>query len=213
MLASHCRGLAEDHGWTLPADTVPAMAGYLLGRRGATLDLLLAQLDADDFAAGIDAVHRQAFRLLHPTGRRHIPVAPCGAGLWCDVATRVTVVCPGALVVTCRSDDDGQRMSDAVCDECGREVPPVQWRRLADRDVRVTLPELSIWWGIPTRTLQRWAGDDTWISDAGRPARYSVADAERTLARLRGEVQPGLSDTSNTPEDGVELAQVTGCGA
>lgn len=186
MLASWCRAVAEDRDFSLPADSVQAMADYLLGRRGAMLDWVCAQPWVADFRAGIDAVHRDAFRLLHPRGARHVPVAPCQAPLWSDVATRTTVTCPGVLVVTFRGGD-GERFPDAVCDDCGREFPPAQWRRLADRDLRLSVPEIADLWRLPVQTVYRWAVTNHWVTDGGRPARYSVADAERTLHRLRPE--------------------------
>jgi hypothetical protein len=188
MLATWCRAVAEDiaGGRTvhLPADTTAAMAGYLLGHRGSMLDWILGQDWAEDFAAGILAVHGDAWRALYArtSDTSRIPVAPCSVPFWSDVASRVTFACPGQLVVRVR---DGDPLPDAVCDWCEREVPPVQWRRLADRDLRLTVPELAVLWRIPAQTVYRWATDDAWLSDGGRPARYSVADAERTLTRLR----------------------------
>jgi hypothetical protein len=184
MLSTWCRAVAEDRGFALPDDTVPAMAGSLLGRRGAMLDWICEQTWVGDFHAGIDAVHWDAFRVAHPGGDRRRPVAPCGLSLWCDVATRAVYRCPGTLVVTLPGDGL-DHLSDATCDECGREVPPVRWLRLVDKDVRLTDSELSGLWGVPARTIRRWAQADRWVSDGGRPARYSVVDAERTLRRLR----------------------------
>jgi hypothetical protein len=130
MLSTWARAVAEDiaSGRTvhLPEDTVPAMARYLLGHRAATLDWILGQDWADDFAAGIDAVHRDAFGLLHPRGIRRFEVGDCIEVTSCSVLTRAEERCPGRMVATL-ADSDGMLPASLWCEDCGIEITAAGW--------------------------------------------------------------------------------------
>lgn len=141
---------------------------------------LLAHHDAmcghgavDDYAAEVGALHKRAMAICYPFGNRRVPVAPCECG--------------GHLQVTLREDGG---LTDAECDTCAAVLPPYRWLRRIDRDTWLTSIELSALWNIPLRTVQRWATDDDWLHDGGRPARYSAKDADQTFQRLRPEGVP-----------------------
>lgn len=126
MLTTWVRAVAEDRGANLPADDPADMARWLLGRYGTVLDWCLGQDWAADFHAGIDAVHRDAFRILHPTGRRRFEVGACIEVTACDVASRVEQQCPGRMLATL-TDVDDRLPASLWCDECGHEVSAAGW--------------------------------------------------------------------------------------
>jgi uncharacterized protein YjcR len=47
----------------------------------------------------------------------------------------------------------------------------------------VTASDLAAIYGVSIRTVRRWAAQDHW-RHKGRPARYSITDADRTWRRL-----------------------------
>lgn len=125
-LAGWARVIHEERGFALPADDVPAIAGFLLGRRASMLDWCCAQPWVDEFADNLDTLHREAFALLHPRGRRRFEVGDCIEVTWCDVASRVERRCPGRMLATL-TDQDDQLPSVLWCSDCGLEITADRW--------------------------------------------------------------------------------------
>jgi len=147
------------------------------------LDWLCAHDLAGDWASELGGLHSAAFGIAYPSGRRTRPVDFCRLELW-SVATKLPYLCPGQLTVTMRPDDD---LPDAVCDTCGDTVGPREWLTRAEKGRRLTAVELATVWDVSLRTVQRWASDDGWPSDGGRPARYDAAAAQATFVAYRVE--------------------------
>lgn len=148
------------------------------------LDWLCAHPAVDDWASELGDLHRTAFGIAYPSGRTRREVADCKLELWL-VATRLPYECPGRLTVTMRPDEE---LPDAVCSACGDTVGPREWLTRAEKGRRLTAVELSTLWGVPLRTVQRWAEHDAWPSDGGRPARYDAATAQESYTTYRPEV-------------------------
>lgn len=125
-LAGWVKVCAEERGWTPPEDTVRALAGFLLGNRAANLDWWCAHRAVDELWSEIDPLHREAFRLLYPRGRRRFEVGDCIETVACDVGTRAEQRCPGRMLATL-TDADDQLPAFLFCDECGLEITADRW--------------------------------------------------------------------------------------
>lgn len=120
----------RDRGFTLPAEVAAEdpyhMARYIWGHRGANLDWWCARDDLADFHDTVDLLHRRAFPLLYPTGRRRFEVGACIEVTTCDVATRVEQCCRGRMLATL-TDADDVLPATLYCDECGVEITADRW--------------------------------------------------------------------------------------
>ena len=125
-LAGWARLAAEERDFTLPADDVAAIAGFLLGRGASMLDWACARPWIDEYADTLDTLHRTAFGLLHPRGRRRFEVGACIETISCDVPTRAEQRCQGRMVATL-TDADDQLPAFLWCDECGIEITADRW--------------------------------------------------------------------------------------
>lgn len=125
-LAGWVRIVAAERGFTLPADQVPALTDWLLGRRAGQLDWTCTQPWIDEYADTLDVLHRDAFSVLYPRGRRRFEVGDCIETTWCDVATRTEQPCPGRMLATL-TDADDQLPASLWCDECGIEITADRW--------------------------------------------------------------------------------------
>lgn len=186
------REISEANGDTLPIlDTLPALAVWLGGR----LDFIAAQDDVDDTYANLQRLTSGCKRLAYPNGRRRIEVGPCGEG-----------DCPGTLVtVTSRTAD---LLPETIwCDECEREIPPRDWRKLRERitgkpsDVTLTVTQAADAYGVPYRTLARWVADErlTNVGD-GFPAMVKASEVEELMETM-GVLHdtPTAADACNAP--------------
>lgn len=114
-LVGWCRLIAEERGWALPPDTVPAMAAYV-----ARSSEWLAGTDYADEAAGElhDLAHGEAYRVAYPSGARRFVVAPCPG---CE---------DGKLIVVLRTTDS-LLPSELLCDlDPEHAWPADQWLTL-----------------------------------------------------------------------------------
>jgi hypothetical protein len=210
FLASWVQLVAEERGFTPPSlaaaarTTIPrhetTSRGGLRLRVGAlsTVDHLAVWLErshdwlcahpaVDEYADELGELHGEAFRRCYPGTRRRFIVAPCPFDLVSDVATRISFRCAvGRLVVAFRPGEDP--LPDAECDTCGWSLDPRHWLLLADQHRRLTAVELSALWDVPLKTVERWARDDAWPHDDGRPRRYLASEAQATHDAHRVEV-------------------------
>lgn len=171
------RGLRMRAGALSPVDHLAAW----LARSG---DWLCAHPAVDDWAGELAELHSAAWRIGYPDPPARFTVSPCPFLLWSDVVSRVSYGCTGSLVVTIRRGGE-EVLPDAVCPACGWGLDPRHWLGLADRNRRLTAVELSAVWDVPLKTVERWARDDDWPHDDGRPRRYPASDAQRTHDRMR----------------------------
>lgn len=127
------------------------------------------QWTVDDLATDLEQLQSAAFAVAYPTRRSRIFIAPC-----------TEPGCRGNLIVTVRPASDDP-LPDAVCtadDE--HTVTPRYWLDLADHDRQLTAVQLSALWDVPLKTVERWARDDEWPHDDGRPRRYLARVASTT---------------------------------
>lgn len=203
LLTTWCRVIASEHPSRphLPIDAaMPTLANWL-----ATWHTwACAQPWVDDYAAGIHDTARWAWQALHPLGRRRFPVGPCAAVVACDVATRTEIRCAGLLRATL-TDLDDLLPEHLRCDTCARLVPPRDWPRLATTGATLTAVQLGALWGVPLRTVQRWAEQAKWPNDGGRPARYLVEKAQETHDTKRA----ALTQVTGVAQDVITLVDVS----
>lgn len=155
--------------------TVDHLAGWL----ERSHDWICAHDAVDDYADELRELHSEAWRRCYPSSRRRFEVAPCPFDLVTDVATRISFRCAvGRLIVTFRPGEDP--LPDAQCDICGWTLEPRHWLHLADQHRRLTAVELAAVWDVPLKTVERWARDDEWPHDDGRPRRYLASVAQHT---------------------------------
>lgn len=159
--------------------TVDALTGWLRPSE----EWLCAHPAVDDFAAELAELHGAAFRVAYPDPPRRLRVSPCPFLIWSDVPSRTTYRCVGWLIVTFRRGEDV--LPDAECDTCGWTLDPRHWLGLADKHRTLTAVELSAVWDVPLKTVERWARDEDWPHDDGRPRRYLASSAQHTHDRLR----------------------------
>lgn len=162
--------------------TVDHLAGWL----ARSHDWLCAHPDVDEYADELGELHGEAWRRSYPGTRRRFEVCDCPFQLFSDVPTRLTYGCPGKLVVAFRPGEDP--LPDAECTECGWALDPRHWLLLADQHRRLTAVELSALWDVPLKTVERWARDEAWSHDDGRPRRYLASEAQRTHDEHRIQV-------------------------
>jgi hypothetical protein len=208
FLGNWMRLVAEERGFTPPdlsaaaRTTVARHEMTLKGlrlRAGAlsTVDHLAAWLErshdwlcahpaVDEYADELAELHGEAFRRCYPGTRRRFEVCDCPFEIGSDVASRLAYGCFGTLVVAFRPGEDP--LPDAECDTCGWTLDPRGWLRLADQHRRLTAVELSALWDVPLKTVERWARDDAWPHDDGRPRRYLASEAQATHDAHRVEV-------------------------
>lgn len=203
-LAGWVHAIAHDRGFTGPdvaaaPTTAPVAYEWRAGRAHAVsgtrtdLDVVCGWLERqhdwicassgvgpdkwtiDDYATDLAELHSSAWSICYPSGRRRIKVADCRQVIsW----IRYQWICTGRLVVSLQPGDD--TFPDAVCDLCHQPVPPSVWLRWADKDRTLSALELSMLWGVPLKTVERWARDDHWPHDDGRPRRYLARIAQRS---------------------------------
>lgn len=125
-LSGWSRVVAAERGFGLPTDNVRAMSQYLLGPRASMLDWLCAQPWIDEAVDTFDQLHRDAFGLLYPRGRRRFEVGDCIEVTSCDVATQAEQRCPGRMLATI-TDQDDELPSAMYCDCCGLEITADRW--------------------------------------------------------------------------------------
>jgi hypothetical protein len=125
-LSGWARIVASERGFALPDDDVHAIARYLIGRNGGQLDWLCAQPWVDELVDLMDTLHREAFALLYPRGRRRFEVGDCIEVTSCDVETRAEQRCPGRMLATL-TDADDQLPAFLWCSDCGLEVTADRW--------------------------------------------------------------------------------------
>lgn len=155
-------------------------------------DWLLAQPYVDDWAQDMADLHSEAWSCAYPSGRRwHViaecPTAGCGGRLRAALGTRDDLL-PDRVICT--------------------EEPEHTWeagewrvlrRSLPDRQHWLTIAALSQLYGIPARSLYRWAVQDgwtsvcpvptdRWLSAARHPALYHVDQVEAAVNARRGEL-------------------------
>jgi len=128
----------------LPADNVHAMARWLLGHRASMLDWICEHDWVEQIVNNMDVLHREAFGLLYPRGRRRFPIKlPNGQPATCievtssDVATRQLQRCPGEMVATL-TDPDDDFPPLIWCSDCGFEVAGNQWINYGRRYLEAT---------------------------------------------------------------------------
>ena len=125
-LAGWAKDMADLRGWTLPADTMPAIGAYVVGQRAVNIDWWAAHPAVDELWAEIEPLHGEAFRLLHPRGIREFAVGACIEVTSCDVVTRAEQRCPGQMLATLT--DAAQLMPSALwCETCGIEIEASGW--------------------------------------------------------------------------------------
>jgi hypothetical protein len=125
-LSGWARIVASERGFRLPVDDVRAIATWLVGRNGGQLDWLCAQPWVDEAVDTMDVLHREAFVLLYPRGRRRFEVGDCIEVTSCDVATRDEQRCPGRMLATI-TDQDDELPSSLYCSDCGLDVSADRW--------------------------------------------------------------------------------------
>ena len=166
-LVGWVRDLAETGGDAYPADTMPAMALWLLAR----INRIVVHPAADDVHAEIVGAVRYAWRVVDlPANRTTFPVGPCPeAG--CQGEVRVFI--PARPDVSPRME----------CQACETRWETSQWYRAGRRILErrgVTLPRVDVQvaaltLGVTDRTIRRWV-------EAGRLANHG--DARRILVDM-----------------------------
>lgn len=173
-LVSWCLLIAEERGWSLPQDTIPSLAAYIVTSSVWLSAHPAANDAADEFH---DLAHGQPWRTAHPSGVRSYPVAACPE-------------CKGTIVATLR-DTDHLLPSALVCDLTEEHVWTAdQWRALG-RALHpqglagryVTAHETAATWRLPLGTVWWLASRDQWprISEK-RPVLYLAAAVDATMA-------------------------------
>jgi hypothetical protein len=113
VLASWCRLIGDERGWTLPADQVDAMAVYV----ARNAEWLAAGEYAGEVSDELDDLARRGRRLAYPSGARMVEVGPC-----------VRDGCGGTVRAIMRPTDL-LLPSELVCDvDDGHRWPPPSWR-------------------------------------------------------------------------------------
>lgn len=125
-LGSRCRMVAEERAFHQPEPDVRSMCHFLIGGGGRMLDWCLAQPWAEEFHNEVDHLHREAFGLLYPRGRRRFELGDCIEVTACDVQTKAEQRCLGRMVATL-TDPDDESPTVMWCTDCGLEVPKKQW--------------------------------------------------------------------------------------
>jgi hypothetical protein len=118
VLVSWCRLVAEERGFTLPADEVGAMGAWLK----RSLAWLAASEYADEVADEFRDLRGRAWRIAYPSGARSIPMGPCPMP-----------DCPGAVRGLLQPMDARDRARSWLrCDGPDQhEWPPEEWRSYA----------------------------------------------------------------------------------
>ena len=131
-LGTWARDLAEERAFSLPEDNLRDVCRFLIGANARNLDWRCAHPSVDEFHDTVDRLHRQAFALLYPRGRRRFEVADCIEVTSCDVNTRSEQRCPGRMLATLTGADD-EMPSALFCSDCGFEVVGNQWINYGNR--------------------------------------------------------------------------------
>ncbi|HEU4544483.1 MAG TPA: helix-turn-helix domain-containing protein [Jiangellaceae bacterium] len=166
-LVGWVRDMADTGGDTLPADTMPALAWWLLKR----IDRIALHPAAADLHGEIVGAVRLAWRVVDaPANRTTFPVGPCPE-----------LTCAGEVRAYIPAQPE--REARMECTECHRCWDPTQWLRTGRRilarkgeriayvDVQVAAASL----GVTDRTVRRWV-------EAGRLANHG--DERRILVDM-----------------------------
>lgn len=192
-LVAWCRLIAEERGWSLPDDTVHAMAAYIAKDPA----WLAATEYADEAATELhDLAYGRARRVAYPSGTRRVSPGPCPEPLARpDDFIGPMPRCPGTLAGVMRRSD-ALLPSELICsanpqhrwtaDEwraLGKRIDPaaVRWRYM-------TAVEIAEEWKLPLGTVWRLASVDEWrrSADGRKPVLYLIDDVEATMDRRSG---------------------------
>ena len=170
-LVGWVRDLAETGGDVYPADTLAAMARWLLART----ERIAVHPAAEDVHGEIVGAVRLAWRVVDaPANRTTFPVGPCPE-----------VHCPGEVRAYIPAQPErSARMECSACETCwepsqwlraGRRILARKGERIAYVDVQVAAASL----GVTDRTIRRWV-------EAGRLANHG---GERRILVDMAEVE------------------------
>lgn len=167
---------------------VDQLAGWLLAHH----DWLLYE-HPGAYAMDLGDLHRSAFALTYPSGRRPREFAPCPQP---DCAGMLSArLAPGDLLPEV-----------LTCNACGWQVPPSRW--LAGRPGRwLTVVELAVILGVSVRTVERAAAK--WPSDGGRPARYDADLATRAYESGRAALTQVRAVSQDACHRAITVGPVT----
>ncbi len=168
--------IAEERGFAVPANTVGALAAFVV----TSSVWLSAHPAANDAAEELhDLAHGLPWRTAYPSGVRRYPVAACP-------------MCPGTILATLR-DTDHLLPSVLACDLDELHVWTADAWRALGRALHpmgtagryVTAHEIATLWKLPLGTVHRLAHTDTWDRTpyGKRPTLYLAADVDATMTR------------------------------
>lgn len=171
--------IAEERGVTTPADTVAAMAEFIIKHSvwlAGNLDI--AGDASDEFA---DLAHGAPWRTAYPSGARRFRVGPC-----------LIAECTGDIVAVLR-DTDQLLPSALSCDvDPGHTWTASSWREIGralhpqgTAGRYVTAAETASTWRLPLGTVHRLASTEGWrrTDDDRRPVLYLAEDVDATMRR------------------------------